>query len=102
MSVEVTAPDEFQGTVIAQLNKRHGVITGTDGNEGWFTVYAEVPLNDMFGYAGELRSSTQGKGEFSMEYSRYAPCLPEVQEQIVHQYQEAHGLLPQTKTKKRN
>ena len=55
MSVEVTCPDEFQGAVIGQINKRHGIITGTDGNEGWSTVYAEVPLNDMFGYAGELR-----------------------------------------------
>lgn len=55
MSVEVTCPDEFQGAVIGQINKRHGIITGTDGSEGWNTVYAEVPLNDMFGYAGELR-----------------------------------------------
>lgn len=55
MSVEVTCPEEFQGGVIGQLNKRHGIITGTDGIEGWSTIHAEVPLNDMFGYAGELR-----------------------------------------------
>lgn len=55
MAVEVTAPEEFQGQVIAQLNKRNGIITSTDGSEGWFTVYAEVPLNNMFGYAGVLR-----------------------------------------------
>ncbi|GBP98381.1 Elongation factor G, mitochondrial [Eumeta japonica] len=102
MLVEVTAPEEFQGAVIGQLNKRHGIITGTDGAEGWFTVYAEVPLNDMFGYAGELRSSTQGKGEYSMEYSRYSPCLPAVQEQIVRQYQESQGLLQGEKKKKKN
>ncbi|XP_015610432.1 elongation factor G, mitochondrial [Cephus cinctus] len=89
MLVEVTAPEEFQGTVIGQLTKRKGVITGTDGNEGWFTICAEVPLNDMFGYVGELRSSTQGKGEFSMEYSRYSPCTMEVQEELVRRYQES-------------
>lgn len=55
MAVEVTCPEEFQGAVIGQLNKRHGIITGTDGTEGWSTIYAEVPLNDMFGYASELR-----------------------------------------------
>ncbi|XP_017853754.1 elongation factor G, mitochondrial [Drosophila busckii] len=102
MLVEVTAPEEFQGAVMGHLSKRHGIITGTEGTEGWFTVYAEVPLNDMFGYASELRSSTQGKGEFTMEYSRYSPCLPEVQEQIVRQYQESQGLAQPEKKKKKN
>lgn len=55
MSVEVTAPEEFQGAIISQLNKRNGIITNTDRAEGWFTIYAEVPLNQMFGYAGDLR-----------------------------------------------
>lgn len=102
MSVEVTAPEEYQGTVIGQLNKRHGIITGTEGNEGWFTVCAEVPLNDMFGYSTELRSATQGKGEFSMEYSRYSPALPEVQQQVIAKYQEATGTNTDSKKKKKN
>lgn len=97
MMVEVTAPEEFQGTVMGQLSKRHGIITGTDGAEGWFTVYAEVPLNDMFGYAGELRSSTQGKGEFTMEYSRYSPCSGDVQEKLIHEYQVSQGLVTESK-----
>ncbi|XP_058452533.1 elongation factor G, mitochondrial [Malaya genurostris] len=101
MMVEVTAPDEFQGTVIGQLNKRHGIITGTEGTEGWFTIHAEVPLNDMFGYAGELRSSTQGKGEFSMEYSRYSPCMPEVQEKLVSDYQASQGIVVDKKQQKK-
>lgn len=101
MTVEVTAPDEFQGAVMAQLNKRHGIITASEGTEGWFTIYAEVPLNDMFGYAGELRSSTQGKGEFTMEYSKYIPCLPEVQDQLVQEYQKQMGILPEKDKKKK-
>ncbi|CAO1363347.1 unnamed protein product [Diamesa tonsa] len=102
MSVEVNCPDEYQGSIIGQLNKRHGIITGTDGAEGWSTVYAEVPLNDMFGYAGELRSSTQGKGEFSMEYSRYSPCLPDIQEKLVEEYHRSTGAVPDEKKKKKN
>ncbi|XP_021927783.1 elongation factor G, mitochondrial isoform X2 [Zootermopsis nevadensis] len=100
MAVEVTAPEEFQGTVIGQLNKRHGIITGTDGLAAWFTLHAEVPLNDMFGYASELRSSTQGKGEFSMEYSRYSPVMPELQDALIQHYQESQGITQQQKKKK--
>ncbi|XP_057657246.1 elongation factor G, mitochondrial [Diorhabda carinulata] len=101
MSVEITAPEEFQGAVIAQINKRHGIVTSTEGTEGWFILHAEVPLNDMFGYAGELRSSTQGKGEFTMEYCRYSPCLPEVQESIIAEYQNSMGLSPEKDKKKK-
>lgn len=102
MMVEVIAPDEFQGAVIAQLNKRHGIITGIEGAEGWFTIYSEVPLNEMFGYAGELRSSTEGKGEFSMEYSRYSPCLPEVQEAVIQDYERRMGIVQEKDKKKKN
>ncbi|XP_068236558.1 elongation factor G, mitochondrial [Palaemon carinicauda] len=101
MSVEITAPEEFQGAVMSHLNKRSGIITGTDANEGWFSLYAEVPLNNMFGYSSELRSSTQGKGEFSMEYSRYAPASETVMEALVAQFQELDEAEPAKKKGRR-
>lgn len=82
----------IQGVVVAQLTKRHGLVNDTDANEGWAILKAEVPLNNMFGYIGELRSTTQGKGEFTMEYARYTPCIADIEEQIVREYRIANNL----------
>ncbi|CAL8107271.1 unnamed protein product [Orchesella dallaii] len=100
MSVEVTSPSEFQGIVMGLLNRRKGLIVGTDENEGWFVVAAEVPLNNMFGFSSELRSSTQGKGEFAMEYSRYSPAPQETQQELMTIHQESLGQGQQAKKKK--
>lgn len=100
MNVEVSTPNEFQGVVMASVNKRHGVINGTDGSEGYTNLYCEVPLNDMFGYASELRSITQGKGEYTMEFSHYSQCRPNVQEELNQKYLEETGQVQVKSAKK--
>lgn len=87
MKLETSAPEEFQGSVMGQINQRRGMITGTTTQEGYVTVEAEVPLSEMFGYSTDLRSATQGKGEFTMEFSRYAQTPRNVQEELVKKYQ---------------
>jgi elongation factor G len=93
MKLEVSVPDEFQGTVIGQINQRRGVIMGTDSDAGYVTVDSEVPLSEMFGYSTDLRSVTQGKGEFSMEFKKYQPVPRNIQDEMVkeHQKKRAEG-----------
>lgn len=71
MNVEVNCPAEFTSAVFGILNKRNGLITGQDGRDDWFTVEAEVPLNTMFGFSGELRGATQGKGQLTIPHFDY-------------------------------
>ena len=87
MKLEVSCPEEFQGPVVGQINQRRGIIKGTETSEAFTTVEAEVPLAEMFEYSTELRSATQGKGEFTMEFSAYAPVPSSIQEQLVKEYQ---------------
>lgn len=91
MHVEVQAPAEFHSTVIGGINKRKGQLLGSDVNERYVTLWADVPLSQMFGYSTDLRSSTQGKAEFSMEYARHAPVMRDVQERLVKEYQAARA-----------
>lgn len=88
MKLEVSAPEEFQGAVIGQLNQRRGLIINTTSDNGFVVVDAEVPLNQMFGYATDLRGNTQGKGEFTMEFLKYNPVPKSVQEEIIEEYKK--------------
>ncbi|MCU0424345.1 MAG: elongation factor G [Candidatus Kapabacteria bacterium] len=88
MNVEISVPDEFQGQVIGQLNQRRGVIMGTDTDGNYVVVNAEVPLSEMFGYSTDLRSATQGKGEFSMEFAKYSQVPKSIQEEMTKEYQK--------------
>jgi len=88
MKLETSAPEEFQGNVMGQVNQRRGIIQGTNTNEGFVVVEAEVPLSEMFGYSTDLRSATQGKGEFTMEFSRYAQVPRAIQEELTKKYQQ--------------
>lgn len=87
MEVEVTTPAECQGVIVGSLNRRRAVIKTSETIGEVFTLVAEVPLNNMFGYSTELRSQTQGKGEFSMTYFTHRPVPRETQEELIKEYQ---------------
>ncbi len=83
MSVEVTTPEDFMGDVIGDLNSRRGQIQAMDERFGSRVVRALVPLSEMFGYVGDLRSRTQGRASYSMEFANYAQVPANVQTEIV-------------------
>ena len=83
MKVSVELPDDYLGTVMGNLTSRRGVLQGTESQSGSVTINAEVPLSEMFGYATALRSSTQGRGNFNMEFSHYAEVPKSIAEKII-------------------
>ena len=91
MKVEIDSPTEFQGSVVGMVNQRRGVILETIGGDN-VSVVCEVPLNAMFGYSTDLRSATQGKGTFTMEFARYAIVPKQEQEEMIKKYREKLAL----------
>jgi elongation factor G len=79
MKTTITSPNEFQGNIVGLLNKRNAVINDTEIGPEDFTLYADCSLNSMFGFSSQLRAATQGKGEFSMEFSHYSPAPMQLQ-----------------------
>lgn len=88
MKVAVEGPNEFQGAVMGSINQRRGMIIGTTEEGSYSVIEAEVPLSEMFGYSTTLRSLTQGKAEFTMEFATFKPVPKSVGDELVKKYEE--------------
>ena len=88
MKVDVFTPDDHVGDVIGDLNRRRGMIKSQDSATTGSRIKADVPLSEMFGYIGDLRTMTSGRGQFSMEFSHYAPCPGNVAEVVIKEAKE--------------
>ena len=83
MAVDVTTPDDYMGDVIGDLNSRRGQIQAMEERSGVRVVKALVPLSEMFGYVGDLRSRTQGRADYSMQFDSYAEVPPSIAKEII-------------------
>ncbi|MEX1366966.1 MAG: elongation factor G [Nannocystaceae bacterium] len=88
MKVVVETPEEFQGAVQTTLIRRRGMIQGSETTYGTTAVEAHVPLSDMFGYSTELRSATQGKAEYTMEFAKYGEVPASIQKELMEKYKD--------------
>ncbi|MEH6464297.1 MAG: elongation factor G [Shewanella psychromarinicola] len=88
MNVDVFSPEDNVGDVIGDLNRRRGMIKDQNAGVTGVRIKADVPLSEMFGYIGSLRTMTSGRGQFSMEFAHYAPCPNSVSEKVVAQVKE--------------
>ena len=83
MGVEVVTPEDYMGDVMGDLNRRRGIVSGMDDSPAGKQIRAEVPLSEMFGYATDLRSATQGRASYSMEFAKYAEAPSSVADAII-------------------
>ncbi|MEI6707589.1 MAG: elongation factor G [Methylococcales bacterium] len=83
MKVDTFTPSDHVGDVIGDLNRRRGMITSQDAGASGVRIKSQVPLSEMFGYIGDLRTMTSGRGQFSMEFSHYLPCPKNVAEEVI-------------------
>jgi elongation factor G len=88
MKVDVFTPEDHVGDVIGDLNRRRGMIKAQEAGPTGVRIKAEAPLSDMFGYIGDLRTMTSGRGQFSMEFSHYMPCPKNVAEEVIKEVKE--------------
>ena len=83
MKVEVATPEDYMGDVMGDLNRRRGLVQGMDDAPSGKIIRAEVPLGEMFGYATDLRSATQGRASYSMEFAKYAEAPASVVQAVL-------------------
>ena len=83
MKVEVVTPEEYMGDVMGDLNRRRGMIQGMEDTVSGKVISAEVPLGEMFGYATDVRSMSQGRASYSMEFTKYAEAPSNIVEALV-------------------
>jgi elongation factor G len=88
MHVDVFTPEDHVGDVIGDLNRRRGMIKSQEAGVTGVRIKADVPLSEMFGYIGDLRTMTSGRGQFSMEFSHYLPCPKNISEEVIKEVQE--------------
>ncbi|KAK3715092.1 Elongation factor G, mitochondrial [Vermiconidia calcicola] len=88
MKTVVTAPNEFQGNIVGLLNKRNAVINDTEIGADDFVLSADCSLNSLFGFSSQLRAASQGKGEFTMEFSHYSPAPPQLQKELIAKHEK--------------
>jgi elongation factor G len=88
MNVDVFTPDDHIGDVIGDLNRRRGMIQSQSSNPMGTRIKAQAPLSEMFGYIGDLRTMTSGRGQFSMEFSHYAPCPKNIADEVIKEVKE--------------
>jgi len=88
MKIDVFTPEDYMGDVIGDLNRRRGMIKSQDSAPTGVRIKVDAPLSEMFGYIGDLRTMTSGRGQFSMEFSHYAPCPANVAEEVIKEAKE--------------
>ena len=91
MKVDVFTPDDHVGDVIGDLNRRRGMIQGQESGVTGVRIKGECPLSEMFGYIGDLRTMTSGRGQFSMEFAHYAPCPKNVADDVIKEVAERNA-----------
>ena len=84
MKVEVVTPEDYMGDVMGDLNRRRGIVAGMDDSAAGKIIRASVPLAEMFGYATDLRSATQGRATYSMEFEKYVEAPKSITSAMVH------------------